>query len=166
MRRVFIVLLALAMFTSLAATSSAAPGGVPGKPPGTTTTTTLPDLEECSFTNGVLDGWDGTSNELFVCGWTVIDRTQTFSFHIQGSFRNPYLGIKDAFLPEGDFCAVEHTRGHFADYFFTEVILPGSGVCGDRWDDQDEDLFALMVMVGKNRGNEQSHARLCLGPCP
>jgi hypothetical protein len=166
MRRALIVLLALVMVTSLAAIASAAPGGVPGKPPGDTTTTTLPVLEDCTFTNGVLEGWDGTTDDLFICAWTVTDRPQTFSFHMQGSFRNPYLGIKDAFLPEGDFCAVEQTRGYFTDFLFTDVVLPESGVCGDRWDDGNEDLFAVMVMVGKARGNEQSHARLCLGPCP
>jgi hypothetical protein len=154
------------MVTSLAAIASAAPGGVPGKPPGDTTTTTLPVLEDCTFVDGVLVGWYGTTDDLFICAWTVTDRPQTFSFHMQGSFRNPYLGIKDAFLPEGDFCEVSHTRGYFTDYFPPEVTLPDSGICGDRWDDQNQDLFALMVMVGKNRGNEQSHASLCLGRCP
>lgn len=147
MRSIIIGVSAVGLVAVMAGGALAAPGGVKGPPtPGVHT------LEPCVFTDGVLDGWDGATDELFICAWDVRNRPQTFTFRMEtvdgGTMRDPYLGVKDAFLPEGDFCFVSRPEGHwFTEATFGPFTLPEDGSCGDEWNDGDPDRFALMVTV-------------------
>jgi hypothetical protein len=175
MRRTAIVILAVILLLGLSGLSWAAPGGVPGPPSDSSTTTTIPAIDRCVFDDtGVLEGWSGTPDDLFICDWVVDHLPQSVYFQMEalggGIFRNAYIGVKDAFEPAGDFCFVERLgqRGSYTEFTFGPVGLPSDGVCGDRWDDGRGPLhFALMVEVGKLRRNDvDAGVRLCLGTCP
>lgn len=154
----------LLLVLATAGPAAAAHGGNPGLPQP-------PPPDErppCAFdADGVLVGWDGSTDELYICLWAVEERPAWYTFHMEGHFRNPYLGVKDAFLPEGDLCFVERGLQQWYDaYEFTTFHLPENGVCGDRWDDTNPDRFALMISVQRATGSRISSARLCLSECP
>lgn len=167
MRRVIVGALALGLLAVMTGGALAAPGGGKGPPDWDH----VRQLDPCEFTaDGVLMGWDGTTDELFICEWMVDPLPQTFTFRMEaadgGTFRDPFLSVKDAFLPEGDICFADRPAGHwFTAVTFDPFTLPDDGTCGDQWDDGAPNSFALMVMVEPpQKKYPYSGARLVLEP--
>ena len=155
MRRVMIVVIALAMLAGFTGIAGAEPGGTPG-PDKPTTTTTAPETEKCAFDgNGVLEGWPGESSEPFVCQWHL-PSGGTFRLHIEGTVLRPYLAVKDAYLPQGNICFREVLNGWQSDVTFEGINLPANGECpGDPEygeDDWGDEFYALMVSARVAKG--------------
>ncbi len=140
MRRVVILFVVVGLLVALPGAATAK-----GKP-------TAPEIGRCEFEEGVLQGWDDGSRG-FVCQWYVPERG-TYRLHLEGSVLRPYLAVKDAWLPQGNFCHKEVHNGWHTALVSDSFSLPADGECLEDYppeygeDDWGVDYFALHV-VGK-----------------